>query len=153
MFITRWLSYSTDSCDLDLSLVFHDKYQWKYERTEQGNLLVHCHHQHAHYQEQRPHRLCALLLRPLDLLQRHVAEAHGKLASRLNNRKLDIIVLLLKHKKLTWWYSIVCLLLTISPELKKDTIVILSNLSRTSSIKQTKLPDTFLTMMIQFLFL
>ena len=92
-------------------------------------------------------------LRPLDLLQRHVAEAHGKLASRLNNRKLDIIVLLLKHKKLTWWYSIVCLLLTISPELKKDTIVILSNLSRTSSIKQTKLPDTFLTMMIQFLFL
>ena len=36
---------------------------------------------------------------------------------------------------------------------EKGYFSILSNLSRTSSIKQTNLPDTFLTMVIQFLFL
>ena len=36
------------------------------------------------------HRLRSLLLRPLDLLQRHVAKAHGKLTSGLNKEQCSL---------------------------------------------------------------
>ena len=31
-----WLPYSADSCDLDLSVVFHDKYQWEIWKNTAG---------------------------------------------------------------------------------------------------------------------
>ena len=34
--INSWLPYSTDSCDLDLSIVFHDKYRWEILKNTAG---------------------------------------------------------------------------------------------------------------------